>query len=463
MEIEDYFNVFMEEVREIAIENGQRKSNAFLECSLDRIMETGEVDAYEILSVEELDEIKSSVAAYSFDPLFGQFTFFVNLFEEMQLGELKNLTNTDLKSAFQRVQHFLKKVFKSEDDLSFSMNKNDTYFFIKELKNQWPNTKSVKVVFVTNKPLSKRYEHSERGVIFGKNIAVGIWDLQRFFEVESSGSEREAIIVKFEDKPLSALEASKAEDLTSYLVVMPAKKLAEIYGHYKSRILEQNVRSFLQNRSKVNKGMKLTLTENPERFFAYNNGITATAKGIKFSNENKILELENLQIVNGGQTTAQIYNAHKDGLDLKGVSVQMKLNVITDMEVVDTLVPNIAKFANSQNPVSEADLFSNSPYHQRIEDFSRKIIPPIIEGSARSERWFYERSRGQYLNEQSDLTSAKKREFQRNYPKPKMITKTDLALVLNAWNIKPNDVSKGAQGNFKIFARSIEMENSPER
>ena len=462
MELVDYFDIFMEEVREVAIETGQIKSQAFLESSLDRITETGEIDAYEMIEVDDGDQIKSTLSAYSFDPVFGDLTLFVNLYEEMEPDNIKNLTNSDLKPAFQRVQRFLKKVIEADDDWVASLPRTDTFFLIKEIRNQWPGTKAVKVIFITNKPLSNRYEHSEKGTLLGKKVAVGIWDLQRFFEVESSGNEREQIIVSFEDRPLAALEASKSDDLTSYLVVMPAKKLADIYGRYRSRVLEQNVRSFLQNRSKVNKGIKITLNENPQRFFAYNNGITSTAKAISFTQDNKILELENLQIVNGGQTTAQIYNAHKEGIDLSGVDVQMKLNVITDAEVIDTLVPNIAKFANSQNPVSEADLFSNSPYHQRIEDFSRKIIPPIIEGNARSERWFYERSRGQYLNEQSDLTPARKREFQRTYPKTKMVTKTDLALVLNAWAIKPHEVSKGAQGNFKIFAKSIQMEKSPE-
>lgn len=463
MDLNEYFEVFIEEVREIAIENGCLKSEAFVESSLDRITETGEIDSYDIISADDLDEIKSAVAAYSFNILFGEVTLFVNLYQEMEPNELSNLTNSELKPAFRRVERLLKKIFESENDFLLGLTRTDAYFFVKELKNQWPNIKTVKVIFLTNKPLSKRYEHSERGKLFGKKVAVGIWDLQRFFEVESSGGEREQILVSFEDTPLAALEAAKSDDLTSYLVVMPAHKLAQIYSQYKSRVLEQNVRSFLQNRSKVNKGIKITLGENPERFFAYNNGITSTAREIKFNDDGKIIELENLQIVNGGQTTAQIYNAHKEGLDLTNVSVQMKLNVITDKDVVDTLVPNVAKFANSQNPVSEADLFSNSPYHQRIEDFSRKIIPPIVEGNARSERWFYERSRGQYLNEQADFTPAKKREFQRSYPKPKMITKTDLALVLNAWDVRPNHVSKGAQANFKVFANSIKMEKTPEK
>ena len=130
----------------------------------------------------------------------------------------------------------------------------------------------------------------------------------------------------------------------------------------------------------------------------------------------------------------------------------MKLNIIKDPKLMDQIVPDIAKFANSQNPVSQADLFSNNPFHIRMEDLSRNTIPPRLEGKGITERWFYERSRGQYLNEQSDLTPAQKREYKQYYPKDKLITKTDLALVLNSWGLLPYFVSRGAQANFKKFA-----------
>ena len=72
-------------------------------------------------------------------------------------------------------------------------------------------------------------------------------------------------------------------------------------------------------------------------FFNYNNGITATANSVKFS-DSKIISMTNLQIVNGGQTTGSIFAASKDswknpstgeGIDLDAVSVQMKLSIVS--------------------------------------------------------------------------------------------------------------------------------------
>ena len=90
---------------------------------------------------------------------------------------------------------------------------------------------------------------------------------------------------------------------------MPGTLLAKIYGLYGSKVLESNVRSYLQNRTKVNKKIKLTIEDEPEMFFAYNNGLTVTASDIKIDNNHRITSMRNFQIVNGGQTTASILSA----------------------------------------------------------------------------------------------------------------------------------------------------------
>jgi len=455
MEFSDYFEDFMEELRSSAIENGSSKADEFLSSSLDRIVDYGDLEDYDILEFGHTQEGLKPLNAFYFNPIFRQLTVIVNLFQDISVDSLTNLTSSELNAPYKRAAKFIQRVL-TTPAYEIDPTKTDLYYFAQQLKEQWPTIKEVKVVFTTNKPLSKRYSHKDQGRIDGKNVAVGIWDLRRFHEVENSGTEREDIEIDFNDKPLPALKASESEEITSYLIAMPATELADIYETYKSRVLEQNVRSFLQNRSNVNKGIRVTLKEAPERFFAYNNGITATAQEAKFNNDGYITKLKNLQIVNGGQTTAQIYNGKVLGDDLSNVSVQMKLNLISDSNLVDEIVPNIAKFANSQNAVSEADLSSNSPYHIRMEKFSRDIVPPVMVGKAFSERWFYERSRGQYLNEQSALKPAGRKEFQRLHPKHKMLTKTDLALVLNSWEQKPSHVSKGAQANFKVFVSSIE-------
>ena len=159
------------------------------------------------------------------------------------------------------------------------------------------------------------------------------------------------------------------------LLAIPGDLLFRIYEEHGARLLEQNVRTYLQARGNVNKGMIATLKDNPERFFSYNNGLTATASNINVKKETDttiaITGIKNLQIVNGGQTTASIHYAKfKNNSDLSRVYVQMKLSVV-DQELLEKIVPRIAQFANTQNKVNAADFFANHPFHRQFENLSR--------------------------------------------------------------------------------------------
>lgn len=240
---------------------------------------------------------------------------------------------------------------------------------------------------------------------------------------------------------------------------MPGTLVAELYGEYGERLLEQNVRTFLQFRGNVNKGIRNTIQNEPEMFFAYNNGLTATAERIETNtNGNRIISITNLQIVNGGQTTASIYTAMKKSkADLSNVYVQVKLTIIPTEQVL-TVVPKISEYANTQNRVSAADFFSNHPYHLRMEEISRRLWASSPEGGLQETHWFYERTRGQYANAQANLTPAKQKEFKAKNPRNQMFTKTDLAKFEHSYIMLPNIVSRGAQKNFAEFANRIGRE-----
>jgi hypothetical protein len=215
---------------------------------------------------------------------------------------------------------------------------------------------------------------------------------------------------------------------------------------------------FLQARGTVNKGIRVTLENDPEMFFAYNNGITATAERVKTlitPTGLAITHLTNLQIVNGGQTTASIHAASKrKDIDLSRVFVQMKLSIVGTEQAIE-VVPRISEYANSQNRVSAADFFANHPFHVRVEGFSRRIFAPSPDGSFRESKWFYERARGQFEDARAHLTAAQRRKFDLEYPRAQMFTKTDLAKYLMLWRGEPDVVSKGAQKNFAEFANVV--------
>ena len=212
---------------------------------------------------------------------------------------------------------------------------------------------------------------------------------------------------------------------------------------------------FLQGRGKVNQGIRNTIYQDPDMFFAYNNGITATAEGVETSDtpDGKVItSIRNFQIVNGGQTTASIHTAlrNKDA-DLDRVFVQMKMSIVEPDKVLE-VVPKISQYANTQNRVTDADFSANHLFHIRMEGFSRRIFAPAQDGNVRDSKWFYERARGQYQDARGSLTAQKRRQFDLTYPKSQVFSKTDLAKYENVWRGKPDTVSKGAQKNFADFA-----------
>ncbi|MBI0675748.1 AIPR family protein [Citrobacter koseri] len=296
-----------------------------------------------------------------------------------------------------------------------------------------------------------------------------IWSIERLFYICSSDIGRNAVEIDFKEytsNGISCLNASETitKDFRSFLCIIPGTVLADIYDKYGSLLLEGNVRSFLSTKVAVNKKIRTTIIDFPERFFAYNNGISATAMNVQIestSEGQRLIAAKDFQIINGGQTTASLSNArYKDKCNLNEVFVQMKLTVIekiADEEAIK-LIQDISRSSNSQNKVSDADFFSTHPFHVQMEHFSQKLYARAINGSQFDTKWFYERARGQYLQKQMRLTRAEKKKFLLQNPKNQLITKTDLAKVRNTWDGFPHIVSRGAQTNFIDFAEKTTKE-----
>ncbi len=330
------------------------------------------------------------------------------------------------------------------------------------ISEAWASVTKVKLILVTNGIYSARTDAVVAGNISDIPVTYNIWDLTRLHRVETTGS-KEKIVVKFADDfggGLPALRASGPEsEFPSFLAVIRGKQLADIYDKWGARLLESNIRSFIQARRKsVNEGIRDTIKGEPEMFFSYNNGLSATADSVETEMDGagiRILSARNLQIVNGGQTTASLHAALKHSLEnLDRVHVQIKLTVVPS-ESSEQVVPNISKYANNQNKVSAADFFSNHPFHMRMEGYSRRVFAPPAPGANRQTKWFYERARGQYQVEQAKLGGADRKRFDSEHPKAQLFAKTDLAKVELSFRMKPDTVSKGAQKNFVAFASEI--------
>jgi hypothetical protein len=120
------------------------------------------------------------------------------------------------------------------------------------------------------------------------------------------------------------------------------------------------------------------------------------------------------------------------------------------------MVKRISTYANTQNPMQQADLSANEPFHIAVERLSRSTWCP---GGER--RWFYERARGQYDVElaRHSETPARRAKFLKETPKELRFSKVDLARFLNAWGRKPHLVSLGGQKNFTSLMEELRRRN----
>lgn len=302
-------------------------------------------------------------------------------------------------------------------------------------------------------------ETLSREEVGGITVTSSLWDVVRLHRLSTSGQQRESIAIDLNERfgePLPCLVADSSEDgYRAFLTLIPGHILRSIYADFGTRLLERNVRSFLQARGKVNRGIRDTITGEPERFLAYNNGITMTAEAVGLVQRDGVTEitrLEGLQIVNGGQTTASMLATGRGRADLSQVHVAAKLIEIESGSAHDDLVRNVSRYANSQNSISDADFSANDPFHVRIEEISRTLWAPAADGTQRQTKWFYERARGQYQDARaSELTQARRRVFLAENPSRQRFTKTDLAKFENTWDQLPHRVSLGAQKNFSDY------------
>lgn len=343
---------------------------------------------------------------------------------------------------------------------------NPAYELAIQLCNSACKINRIRLHIFTNLTLSSRFKEELHGEVAGIPLERHIWDLPRLSAIYQSNRERESVEIDLNELGgvgIPCLEASRAEDLCSYLCVIKGNQLADLFDRYGSRLLEGNVRSFLGMKGGVNKGIRATIQDEPSLFFAYNNGIAATVSDLRVESiqgQLMITRLTDLQIVNGGQTTASILNARKKNrLSLDQVSVQMKLTQVLPIKAQE-LIPSIAEFANTQNKVAVADFFANHPFHRKMEDISRRLLTTAKAGQRIQSKWFYERSRGQYQNERLYLSNSEKSAFENEYPPNQLISKTDLAKYANTFEERPYWVSLGAQKNFSKFASKFSAKSA---
>jgi len=465
LSINEYFQNFRCDVQSYADNDFQLI--AFMETVARELQETGFINGFIFCHNRAFTGMR--IDGYWFNEDEEELDLFVADFGNR--NELASLTRTDIASFFKRIKKFFEACIKQQ--LHKKLEHTSSDHDVAELV--YRNSDAIQQVnfyLLSERKLSDKVNGIDNDKICGIPCTYHIWDISRLHRQHCSRGHKEPLDINFKEitgEGIPCLQACEGNGLySSYLMAVPAELLAGLYGKFGARLLEQNVRCFLQHRGAVNKGIKKTILEEPQMFFAYNNGITATAQNVEVNADQvglRVNSIRDLQIVNGGQTTASLYHAaRKDKEVLSGIFVQMKLSVIDSGEN-EQIVSNISRYANTQNGINAADFFSNHPFHIKMEGFSRHLWAPPQQGMFKETHWFYERARGQYDDQRSGKTDREKKTFMADNPKAQVFSKTDLAKFENVWDEKIHWVNLGAQKNFAQYALRIgnEWESNPER
>lgn len=135
------------------------------------------------------------------------------------------------------------------------------------------------------------------------------------------------------------------------------------------QLYERNVRQFLGNRRKINKGIAATLNKSPDKFGLYNNGITIVVSNFSRDTPDGPVTMHDPYVVNGCQTTRTIWQVLDGKINAGGTGHNESIEgwkelarrggVVTKIVSSDeTEIINITRFTNSQNSVREQDFLA---------------------------------------------------------------------------------------------------------
>ena len=469
--IEKFYSYLQEEVavRQAASEDGDSQEQAFTRIATEMLSESGEVEgvtvAYDEKEIGKKGQHK--VNGYAMSDDYETIDLFISIYNTS--STIQSITKALIDQAVTRITNFFRKavyndyqneVAESSDIFEFA----HTLATYKDLKDSLVR---VNICILTNGDY--KGEIPSVATINGHKLFYRVIDINYLYRI--SEQARVPIEIDMTDENYSKYKIHclaadiKNEDYSAYIAIIPGGFLAEIYEQYGARLLEQNVRTFLQfgNSKSVNTGIRKTIKEAPHMFLAYNNGLAATADNIELSEDGCVTRLSNLQIVNGGQTTASIYHTwKKDSADLSNIFVQAKISVVKRQEDYSNIVSDISRFSNTQNKVNSADFSSNNPRLLAIEKWSRFLLTPTTERSNIPSIWFFERTRGQYknLSLKEGFTSSRKKAFELKYPKNQVFNKYELAKYVNTFEeviekkgivVSPHMVVRGNEKNYGAF------------
>ncbi len=461
MDIKEFAQEFIENVKVSVEMTGADYEQELATGILEYMEDNGEVNAPQICSFQKT---RTRITAYDYNDEAESLDLFYLIKADTLLGKINN---SKVQQGFNYLMAFYREAMNGQLFKNTEVSPSDEIVEVAKLVQSTKGQINQLRIYVITDGLTDptavpaAVESDDEDYV----IEFNVWDIQRVYQQHNIRAGKEKVEIDFPTAYNTELQCLKMSEqnlfVDAYLAIIPGITLAKIYKKYQQILLEKNVRTFLQFKGKVNKEIRKTLRTAPDMFFSYNNGISTTASEIETKEIDGVLYITRLydwQIVNGGQTTASIAASLTDkDVDLSKVYVPMKISVIRDAEHDDEIIRSISTSANSQTAIKNSDFSANDPYLVELEKFSRTEWVPNGNNKPVC-KWYFERTRGQYLDQLAQLSGFNEKSFKIEYPKKQKITKTDIAKYETVWKQRPYDVCRGAEKNYQMFVSDIKRE-----
>jgi hypothetical protein len=425
----------------------------FTNLVTDRFIQNGKIDSFDYHYSSDPE-----IFGYT-DDLGNSLSIFVSIFKPNRAIQI--LSKEEVNDALEEGL----KVFKIIENQKYPTDKKhqdyDLYKELDKIDKAIPAPGIGKIILITNGYSEINLKKIQKIGLY--NVEFNIYSITELnTEFFGTSDVRSKINVNFKaiDPKISIqlidVTRDRSSNIRSFLSVIPGTMIYSIYNKYGSKLLERNVRGYLKSSGIINKGIKKTILNEPKKFFAYNNGISILGSDIKYKANNReifLTEIEDFQIVNGGQTISSLYFTKKENISaqIRDVSVLAKVTIIKDKGKSNEIINNISLYNNSQNKVSLPDLQAGSPFNLKIEDLSKTLQTPS------KSFWFFERLNKSYDNQLLNVSVNKsiKLKFQESYPKSQKFTKEDVMLVLLNWDLYPYISSRGPSKSLNFFIENV--------
>jgi hypothetical protein len=218
-----------------------------------------------------------------------------------------------------------------------------------------------------------------------KNVSIQLLGEDYIIDVYNEVENSIEVDINFKDN-LSLDKIDKVEQ--SYLGYLRADEYLKIIcdnqGKIRQRLFYDNVRDYQGLHNPVNEEIRKTLSDATlkNKFILLNNGVTIVTRYFKSLGSNNFT-MRDFQIVNGCQTSYEIYNQRQS---LDDVFIPVKIIHTVDIDFISMIV----RATNRQTPVPDEAFIALDQYHKRLQELF------AIYSDEMPIKLFYERRLGEF-------------------------------------------------------------------